>query len=101
VRSRIEPMEMKERVGATIILASVVILASTVLFGDQHERKDIILAVSTAFMVALQVIIVVATSKVWRQHYPAHRFSHAWVVGIVQAVWWVLFFSCGFWFMPA
>ncbi len=60
-----------------------------------------ILVVSTVFMVALQVIIVVATSKVWRQHYPAHRFSHWWVVGVVQAVWWVLFFSRGYWFIPA
>jgi hypothetical protein len=57
-----------------------------------------IIPVLGAFMIISQFIVLIVGSKLWRSHYPNHRFSHVWFVIVVEFVWWAAFVMTGNWF---
>ncbi len=54
-----------------------------------------IIPVLGAFMIISQFIVFIVGSKLWRSHYPNHRFSHVWFVIVVELVWWAAFVITG------
>ncbi|MFX0098412.1 MAG: hypothetical protein ACFFCS_02450 [Candidatus Hodarchaeota archaeon] len=50
-----------------------------------------IITTTTFLMIGTVVVFILAGSKLWRIHYPDHRFSHIWFVGLGLAVWIVHF----------
>jgi putative effector of murein hydrolase LrgA (UPF0299 family) len=57
-----------------------------------------IIPVLGAFMIISQFIVLLVGSKLWRSHYPEHRFSHVWFVIVVEIVWWGAFVLTGYGF---
>ncbi|HME52414.1 MAG TPA: hypothetical protein VKM55_09370 [Candidatus Lokiarchaeia archaeon] len=58
-----------------------------------------LLQYTTAFLVISQLIVIVVSCKLWRLHYPDHRFSHYWFLALVELAWWFMFVVAGLGFV--
>jgi hypothetical protein len=65
-----------------------------------NVTPEMIVGWMTGFMVAIQFVIIIVVSKLWRGHYPRHRFSHVWLLVAIEILWWYHLLSRGYWFIP-
>jgi hypothetical protein len=65
-----------------------------------NVTPEMILGWMTGFMAAIQFVIIFVVSKLWRGHYPRHRFSQIWLLVAIEILWWYHFLSRGYWFIP-
>jgi preprotein translocase subunit SecG len=56
-----------------------------------------VLVATTILMALLMAVCIVVPGLLWRSHYPNHRFSHWWIIGLIQALLWIEFLTSGSW----
>ncbi len=58
-----------------------------------------VLIITTAIMATMFVVGILVPGLLWRVHYPKHRFSHWWFIGIIQALLWFEFLGNFLWIL--